>query len=91
MYESRVPPMKVSSITMTCAIAVPPQQKCGAAIHTARLHAETQRNAHQMATIANVGRELSATLNLDVVVKTVVENVHKLFDARDIDPAPGGP
>ena len=55
----------------------------GAAIHTARLYAETQRNAHQMATIANVGRELSATLNLDVVVKTVVENVHELFDARD--------
>ena len=55
----------------------------GAAIHTARLHAETQRNAHQMATIANVGRELSATLNLDFVVRTVAENVHQLFDARD--------
>ncbi len=26
----------------------------GAAIHTARLHAQTQRNASQMATIANV-------------------------------------
>ena len=55
----------------------------GAAIHTARLHAETLRNASQMATIANVGRELSATLNLETVAKTVVENVHTLFDARD--------
>jgi GAF domain-containing protein/CheY-like chemotaxis protein/tetratricopeptide (TPR) repeat protein len=55
----------------------------GAAIHTARLHAQTQRNASQMATIANVGRELSATLNLDIVAKTVVENVHALFQARD--------
>jgi len=55
----------------------------GAAIHTAQLHAETQRNADQMATIANVGRELSATLNLDIVAKTVVENVHRLFHARD--------
>ena len=55
----------------------------GAAIHTAQLHAETQRNAHQMATIANVGRELSATLDLDTVVQTVVENVHTLFQARD--------
>jgi GAF domain-containing protein/CheY-like chemotaxis protein len=55
----------------------------GAAIHTAQLHTETQRNASQMATIANVGRELSATLDLDTVTKTVVENVHSLFNARD--------
>ncbi len=55
----------------------------GAAIHTAQLHAETQRNANQMATIANVGRNLSATLELDTVTKTVVENVHELFSARD--------
>jgi Signal transduction histidine kinase len=55
----------------------------GAAIHTAQLHTETQRNANQMATIANVGRELSATLELDTVTKTVVENVHLLFNARD--------
>jgi GAF domain-containing protein/CheY-like chemotaxis protein len=55
----------------------------GAAIHTAQLYAETQRNASQMSTIANVGRELSATLNLEIVAKTVVENVHELFGARD--------
>jgi len=54
-----------------------------AAIHTAQLHAETQRNATQMATIANVGRELSATLNLRKVIRIVVENVHSLFQARD--------
>jgi GAF domain-containing protein/CheY-like chemotaxis protein/anti-sigma regulatory factor (Ser/Thr protein kinase) len=55
----------------------------GSAIHTAKLHAETQRNADQMATIANVGRELSATLDLQGVVNSVVENVHGLFKARD--------
>ena len=55
----------------------------GAAIRTAQLHTETQRNASQMATIANVGRELSATLDLQTVVKSVVENVHELFEARD--------
>jgi GAF domain-containing protein/DNA-binding response OmpR family regulator len=55
----------------------------GAAIHTARLHGETQRNADQMATIASVGRELSATLDLQKVTRTVVENVHRLFAARD--------
>ena len=55
----------------------------GAAIHTARLHSETQRNASQMATIANVGRELSATLDLQKVIRTVVEHVHDLFRATD--------
>ena len=55
----------------------------GAAIHTARLHAETQRNADQMATIATVGRELSSTLDLAKVSQTVTENVHRLFEARD--------
>ena len=55
----------------------------GAAIRTARLHSETQRNAHQMATIASVGRELSATLNLQKVTRTVVDHVHRLFAARD--------
>ena len=55
----------------------------GAAIRTAQLHTETQRNANQMATIANVGRELSATLDLQTVVNSVVENVHSLFEARD--------
>jgi len=53
------------------------------AIESARLYLETQRNAFQMATIASVGRELSATLELDTVTKTVVENVHTLFAARD--------
>ena len=55
----------------------------GAAIHTARLHSETQRNASQMATIASVGRELSATLDLQKVIRTVVEHVHSLFQATD--------
>ncbi|MFN8411419.1 MAG: GAF domain-containing protein [Anaerolineales bacterium] len=53
------------------------------ALESARLFNETQRNASQMATIANVGRELSSTLELPKVVQSVVENVHNLFDARD--------
>jgi GAF domain-containing protein/CheY-like chemotaxis protein/HAMP domain-containing protein len=55
----------------------------GAGIHTARLHTETQRNASQMATIATVGSDLSATLDLQKVIYTVVENVHDLFQATD--------
>jgi GAF domain-containing protein/CheY-like chemotaxis protein len=55
----------------------------GAAIHTAQLYAETQRNANQMSTIASVGRELSSTLDLQKVTQIVVENVHELFQARN--------
>ena len=55
----------------------------GAAIRNAQLNRETQRNAQQMATIANVARELSSTLDLQTVVRSVTENVHSLFSARD--------
>ncbi|MCC6986172.1 MAG: GAF domain-containing protein, partial [Anaerolineales bacterium] len=53
------------------------------ALESARLFDETQRNSNQMATIANVARELSSTLDMDSVVQIVAQNVHNLFDARD--------
>ena len=53
------------------------------AIESARLYMETQRRADQMATIAEVGRELSATLDLQAVLESVANHVHRLFKARD--------
>jgi len=53
------------------------------AIESARLYLETQRRADQMATIAEVGRELSATLDLQTVLENVASQVHRLFNARD--------
>ena len=53
------------------------------ALESARLFNETERNASQMATIANVGRELSSTLDMQQVAEIVTENVHTLFNARD--------
>jgi GAF domain-containing protein/CheY-like chemotaxis protein len=53
------------------------------ALESARLFNETERNASQMATIANVGRELSSTLEMEQVIHIVTENVHNLFKARD--------
>ena len=53
------------------------------ALESARLFNETERNASQMATIANVGRELSSTLEMEQVIHIVTENVHNLFNARD--------
>jgi len=53
------------------------------ALESARLFNETERNASQMATIANVGRELSSMLDMERVIHIVTENIHNLFNARD--------
>ncbi len=53
------------------------------AIESARLHLETQRRADQMATIAEVGREVLATLELSEVLERIAGRVHQLFHAED--------
>jgi len=55
----------------------------GAAIQNARLYEETQRRAEEMAAVAEVGREVSATLELQSILERVAMRVHELFDARD--------
>ena len=55
----------------------------GTAIRNAQLYQETQRRADQMAAIAEVGREVSATLSLDAVLGNIAAHVHRLFDAQD--------
>jgi signal transduction histidine kinase/CheY-like chemotaxis protein/tetratricopeptide (TPR) repeat protein len=53
------------------------------AIESARLYLETQRRADQMATIAEVGREVLATLDLSRVLERIAGRVHELFRAGD--------
>jgi GAF domain-containing protein/CheY-like chemotaxis protein/anti-sigma regulatory factor (Ser/Thr protein kinase) len=55
----------------------------GAAIQNARLYQETQRRAEEMAAVAEAGREVSATLELQAVLERVAGRVHQLFNARD--------
>ena len=55
----------------------------GTAIQNAQLYHETQRRADQMAAIAEVGREVSATLDLDAVLGNIAAHVHRLFNAQD--------
>ncbi|HET6447453.1 MAG TPA: GAF domain-containing protein [candidate division Zixibacteria bacterium] len=55
----------------------------GAAIQNARLYQETQRRAEEMAAVAEIGREVSATLELQSVLERVAGRIHELFDARD--------
>ncbi|HET7686616.1 MAG TPA: GAF domain-containing protein, partial [Candidatus Limnocylindria bacterium] len=53
----------------------------GVAIQNARLYAETRRRADEMAALAEVGREISATLELSVVLELIAERAKTLLNA----------
>ena len=53
----------------------------GAALENARLYQETQRRAVQMAALAEVSREISATLDLPVVLERIAGQACELLDA----------
>jgi len=55
----------------------------GVAIEKARLLEETQRNAREMAAIAEVGREISATLELPVVLERIAVRARDLLNAQN--------
>ncbi len=52
------------------------------ALENARLFQETQRRAQEMTALAEVGREVSATLNLEIVLDKVAEHAKKLLNAE---------
>ncbi|MFM8368957.1 MAG: GAF domain-containing protein, partial [Chloroflexota bacterium] len=52
----------------------------GAAIKTARLHAETQRRAREMATLAEVGRDISSSLEAATVLESIAKHAKDLLD-----------
>ena len=56
----------------------------GAAIHTARLHAETIRRADEMAALAEIGNDIATTLELQPVLERIAASAKKLLDVRDI-------
>jgi GAF domain-containing protein/tetratricopeptide (TPR) repeat protein len=51
----------------------------GAAIKTARLHAETQRRAREMATLAEVGRDISSSLEATTVLQSIANHARELL------------
>ncbi|MEO6345163.1 MAG: GAF domain-containing protein [Candidatus Limnocylindria bacterium] len=53
----------------------------GVAVQNARLYAETRRRAEEMAALADVGREISATLDLSVVLEVIADRAKTLLDA----------
>lgn len=55
----------------------------GVAIQNAQLYQETRRRAGEMATLAEVGREVSATLDLMTVLEHIVRYTQELLEADD--------
>ena len=51
------------------------------AIESARLYLETQRRASEMSALAEVGREISATLDLSVVLEKITLHAQELLNA----------
>ncbi len=52
----------------------------GNAIQNARLYGESQRRASEMAALADVGREISATLELSTVLQRIVDRAQSLLE-----------
>ncbi|HET7645607.1 MAG TPA: GAF domain-containing protein [Candidatus Limnocylindria bacterium] len=53
----------------------------GVAVQNARLYDETRRRAEEMAALADVGREMSATLELSVVLELIADRARTLLGA----------
>jgi signal transduction histidine kinase/CheY-like chemotaxis protein/putative methionine-R-sulfoxide reductase with GAF domain len=53
----------------------------GVAVQNARLYNETRRRAEEMAALADVGRQMSATLALSVVLELIAERAKTLLNA----------
>jgi signal transduction histidine kinase/DNA-binding response OmpR family regulator len=51
----------------------------GVAVQNARLYEETRQRADQMAALADVGREISATLELSTVLRMIAERARSLL------------
>jgi PAS domain S-box-containing protein len=54
----------------------------GAAIRNAQLYQETQQRADEMAALTEIGREISATLDLESVLERIANRAQDLLNAR---------
>ena len=62
-------------------ITVSIARQAAIAIESGRLYLETQRRAQEMAALAEVGRDISATLELPVVLERISTHARELLQA----------
>jgi PAS domain S-box-containing protein len=68
-----------SSVNLLATLAA----NLGVALQNARLFDETQRRAREMAALAEVGRDISATLDLSTVMERIAAHAKDLLGADD--------
>ena len=56
----------------------------GVAIQNARLYEAARRSASETAALAEIGREISATLDLDKVLRDIATRAQEMMSARDV-------
>jgi GAF domain-containing protein/CheY-like chemotaxis protein/anti-sigma regulatory factor (Ser/Thr protein kinase) len=56
----------------------------GVALDNARLFDEAQRRANEMAALTDIGREISATLELNTVLELIGARAYEILNARDV-------
>jgi len=54
----------------------------GAAIHTAQLHVEIQRRAREMSALVDVGRDISSSLDAEIVLESIARHAKDLLNAN---------
>ena len=79
---SRAPPRKAVSAEADARLLTTIAANVGAAIQNARLYSESQRRAGEMAALAEVGREITATLDLSAVLQRIAERAANLLEAH---------
>ena len=77
---SRARPRRAASAADDARLLSTLASNVGTAIQNARLYSESQRRASEMAALADVGREISATLDLESLLQRIVELAAKLLD-----------
>ena len=56
----------------------------GSAIHTAQLHAETQRRAKEMATLAEIGNDIAASRDLEPILEKIAAHAKNILRVHNI-------
>ncbi|HSH02662.1 MAG TPA: GAF domain-containing protein, partial [Anaerolineae bacterium] len=72
-------PFSDEGVTLAMSLAL----QTAVALDNAQLYQQAQRRAHEMTTIAQIGQDISSSLDLDTVLNRIAHHAHKLFNASN--------